>query len=138
MDSLNLYIDAADVGAPALRLQAEVLRPEGWARDRLRRRDGGAGAAGAAPALPLHAAGAAAAVRLRLLVGSASPRAAGNRMGADRARPLPQCGHGRAGQVAAAGDIGLKPRRARPKLPARRGAGASRDARAEGAGVAER
>jgi hypothetical protein len=31
VDALSLYIDAADVGAPALRLQAEVLRPEGWA-----------------------------------------------------------------------------------------------------------
>lgn len=31
VDPLSLYIDAADVGAPALRLQAEVLRPEGWA-----------------------------------------------------------------------------------------------------------
>ncbi|HMG48275.1 MAG TPA: hypothetical protein VK614_12540 [Allosphingosinicella sp.] len=31
VDPLSLYIDAADVGALALRLQAEVLRPEGWA-----------------------------------------------------------------------------------------------------------
>lgn len=28
--SLSLYVDATDVDAPALRLQAEVLRPEGW------------------------------------------------------------------------------------------------------------
>ena len=31
VDPLSLYVDSADVGAPALRLQAEVLRPEGWA-----------------------------------------------------------------------------------------------------------
>ena len=31
VDQLSLYIDATDVGAPALRLQAEVFRPEGWA-----------------------------------------------------------------------------------------------------------
>ncbi|HYG47493.1 MAG TPA: hypothetical protein VD846_06065 [Allosphingosinicella sp.] len=30
VDSLTLYVDATDVGAPPLRLQAEVLRPEGW------------------------------------------------------------------------------------------------------------
>lgn len=30
VDSLSLYADAADVGAAARRLQAEVLRPEGW------------------------------------------------------------------------------------------------------------
>jgi hypothetical protein len=31
VESLSLYVDAADVDAPSLRLQAEVLRPEGWA-----------------------------------------------------------------------------------------------------------
>ncbi|MEA3016222.1 MAG: hypothetical protein QOI38_944, partial [Sphingomonadales bacterium] len=31
VDPLSLYVDAADVDAPPLRLQAEVLRPEGWA-----------------------------------------------------------------------------------------------------------
>jgi len=31
VDSLSLYVDSADVDAPPLRLQAEVLRPGGWA-----------------------------------------------------------------------------------------------------------
>jgi hypothetical protein len=31
VDPLSLHIDSVDIGAPALRLQAEVLRPEGWA-----------------------------------------------------------------------------------------------------------
>ncbi|MDB5669981.1 MAG: hypothetical protein JWO25_940 [Alphaproteobacteria bacterium] len=31
VESLSLYVDAVDAGAAGLRLQAEVLRPEGWA-----------------------------------------------------------------------------------------------------------
>jgi len=31
VDPLSLYVDATDMDAPALRLQAEVLRPQGWA-----------------------------------------------------------------------------------------------------------